>query len=321
MKEDKETNKGAERGSQDQHDSNNKHGRDNRKEGRSDSFAELSRTVFDWKESQIVNDSSNNNTNQSHRSVYNRESSGRSNGNSNNNSPQPVQRNRNSTVTCDNYGNNHPTLGINASGLNPHHAGMSSFYHTPNTHTADDLHNDYMSDEVQALWIQFMDGVALLQAADVSHLNPASDEALCMFLNLYHLMVIHSCLVIGPPCSAYKVCVLYSSHLISAHAFTVLLFPSLPSPRLISTRHSSLPLLHFSHSSSLSSHQWVGFFGYVSYEVFGDFISIAELEHCILRNGEFTHRTTVMFSAASLIMALSILLFLRIYCFSYFLIL
>lgn len=251
MKEDTETSKGAERGSQDQHDSNTKYGREikygreNRKEGRSDSFVELSRTVFDWKESQIVNDSSNNNTNQSHRSVYNRESSCRSNSNSNNNSPQPVQRNRNSTVTCDNYGNNHQTSGNNVSGLNPHHAGMSSFYHTPNTHTADDLHNDYMSDEVQALWIQFMDGVALLQAADVSHLNPASDEALCMFLNLYHLMVIHSCLVIGPPCSAYKVCVLYSSHLISANSFTVLLFQSLPSPRLISTCHSSLSSLHF----------------------------------------------------------------------------
>lgn len=169
----------------------------------------MSRTVFDGKESQIVHDGGNNNVNQSHRSVYNRESSARSNSNSSNNSPQPVQRNRNSSVTCDNYGNNHQTSGNNnASGLNPHHAGMSSFYHTPNAHTADDLHNDFMSDEVQALWIQFMDGVALLQAADVSHLNPASDEALCMFLNLYHLMVIHSCLVIGPPCSAYKVCTL-----------------------------------------------------------------------------------------------------------------
>jgi hypothetical protein len=74
----------------------------------------------------------------------------------------------------------------------------------------EELPNDFMTEEVQALWIEFMDGVALLQAADASSLRPDSDEALCMFLNLYHLMVIHSSLVMGPPCSAYKVC-LYST--------------------------------------------------------------------------------------------------------------
>ena len=48
-----------------------------------------------------------------------------------------------------------------------------------------------------------------------------------------------------------------------------------------------ITFIHFSSSILLiSSLQWVGFFGCVSYEVFGDFISIAELEHCILRNGE-----------------------------------
>ena len=70
---------------------------------------------------------------------------------------------------------------------------------------SDDPHHDFMTDEVQSLWIGFMNGVSLLQAADVSQLNPNSDEALCMFLNLYHLMVLHSSLVMGPPCSAYKV--------------------------------------------------------------------------------------------------------------------
>ena len=34
-----------------------------------------------------------------------------------------------------------------------------------------------------------VDVVALLQAADASQLDPTSDAALCMFLNLYHLMV------------------------------------------------------------------------------------------------------------------------------------
>lgn len=78
----------------------------------------------------------------------------------------------------------------------------------------EELPNDFMSEEVQALWIEFMDGVALLQAADASSIRPDSDEALCMFLNLYHLMVIHSSLVMGPPCSAYKVCPHIAQHIL-----------------------------------------------------------------------------------------------------------
>ena len=78
----------------------------------------------------------------------------------------------------------------------------------------EELPNDFMSEEVQALWIEFMDGVALLQAADASSIRPDSDEALCMFLNLYHLMVIHSSLVMGPPCSAYKVCPHTAQHIL-----------------------------------------------------------------------------------------------------------
>ena len=62
-----------------------------------------------------------------------------------------------------------------------------------------------MSDEIQSMWIELMDGVSLLQACSLSQMDPESDESLCMFLNLYHLMVIHSSLVMGPPCSAYKV--------------------------------------------------------------------------------------------------------------------
>ena len=50
---------------------------------------------------------------------------------------------------------------------------------------------------------------------------------------------------------------------------------------------SSLTFL-LSLSLSDSIVQWMGFFGCVSYEVFGDFMSIAELEHCILRNGTHT---------------------------------
>ena len=271
-----------------------------RREGRSDSIVELSKSAptpaCDGKESQPLDDNNNSNNNnnaninininQNHRSMYSRDSCSRSNSNSNSNSnntsPLPVQRKRNSTLTSD----NHQTSGNISSGLNPQHACMTSLYHPPHTHTTDDLQNDYMSDEVQSLWIQFMDGVALLQAADVSHLNPASDDALCMYLNLYHLMVIHSCLVIGPPCSAYKVPTIHST---APHS-TVLYCTALHHTLIDVISYYFLissPFFPFSSSFLLiTSLQWVGFFGCVSYEVFGDFISIAELEHCILRNGE-----------------------------------
>lgn len=60
--------------------------------------------------------------------------------------------------------------------------------------------------EVQDLWLSFMDGVALLQAIDLQQLpnNLSNDEALCLFLNLYHCMLLHSFLVIGTPTSLFK---------------------------------------------------------------------------------------------------------------------
>ena len=205
-KDDKECIKGSDKRSQDLHDSRCvREKKFHRREGRSDSIVESSKPACDGKESIALDDHNNVNSNQNHKGFYGRDFSSRSNSNSNSNSPQPIQRNRNCTITSDIYGNDHQTSGYISSGLNPQHACTTSLYHPPHAHTTDDFQNDYMSDEVQFLWIQFMDGVALLQAADVSHLNPASDEALCMYLNLYHLMVIHSCLVIGPPCSAYKV--------------------------------------------------------------------------------------------------------------------
>jgi Protein of unknown function, DUF547 len=166
----------------------------------------------------------------------------------------------------------------------PVHNPLSTSSPLVPSHVTEELPNDFMTEEVQALWIEFMDGVALLQAADASSLRPDSDDALCMFLNLYHLMVIHSSLVMGPPCSAYKVCVdsTYSSSLCfcPVSIFFRLLIKCVS---IVFDCQSLTLYLHYSLPYSLS--QWVGFFGCVSYEVFGDFISIAELEHCILRNG------------------------------------
>lgn len=52
-----------------------------------------------------------------------------------------------------------------------------------------------MSDAVQALWIDFMNGAALLQAVDL--VRPDSNETLCLLLNLYHCMLLHAYLVVS----------------------------------------------------------------------------------------------------------------------------
>ena len=56
----------------------------------------------------------------------------------------------------------------------------------------------------QWMWVEFMDGLSLLQRADISALPLASDELLCLFLNLYHLLLLHAFLVVGPPDSQSK---------------------------------------------------------------------------------------------------------------------
>lgn len=58
--------------------------------------------------------------------------------------------------------------------------------------------------EQSRLWMVFMDGVAMLQTMDVSNLDPASPEAVCLFLNLFHLILLHGLLVMGPPTSVFK---------------------------------------------------------------------------------------------------------------------
>jgi hypothetical protein len=46
-------------------------------------------------------------------------------------------------------------------------------------------------------WVRFWDEISFLQVVDLSQLNESEKTA--FFLNLYHVMVLHGCLVFGPP--------------------------------------------------------------------------------------------------------------------------
>lgn len=65
-------------------------------------------------------------------------------------------------------------------------------------------YGDMITRDPETLWLKFMDGVALLQAVDISKIDLSSNEALCMFLNLFHVMLLHSYLVVGLPNSLSK---------------------------------------------------------------------------------------------------------------------
>ena len=47
------------------------------------------------------------------------------------------------------------------------------------------------------MWIKFLDEISLLQTINISILS--EKERVAFFLNLYHAMVIHGSLVVGPP--------------------------------------------------------------------------------------------------------------------------
>ena len=85
--------------------------------------------------------------------------------------------------------------------------------------------------ELIKLWVDFLDELSVLQVIDIASLSECERAAL--FLNLFHVMVIHGSLVLGPP---------------------------------------------------QSRNRWQPFFNGVAYLVSFDVISIAELEHNILRS-------------------------------------
>lgn len=53
-------------------------------------------------------------------------------------------------------------------------------------------------------WMLFLDGVTLLQTLSLASMDLASPEAVAMFVNVFHLMLLHALLVLGPPTSLFK---------------------------------------------------------------------------------------------------------------------
>jgi Protein of unknown function, DUF547 len=71
-------------------------------------------------------------------------------------------------------------------------------------YVAVDLSEDEMPIDVQCAWIEFLDGVSLLQAIDLKYSGLGSEELLCLMLNVYHCLLIHAFLVVGVPNGASK---------------------------------------------------------------------------------------------------------------------
>lgn len=54
-----------------------------------------------------------------------------------------------------------------------------------------------MSDNISTLWIEFMNSISLFQSIDLISLNER--QKIALLLNLYHIMVLHGFLLLGPP--------------------------------------------------------------------------------------------------------------------------
>jgi hypothetical protein len=103
------------------------------------------------------------------------------------------------------------------------------------------LQTETAQGELQRDLIQFFDATSELKHCDISGLD--STAQLAFFLNLYHLMINHAYLLLGPP------------------------------PSMIA---------------------WLSYFSNVAYHVGDELVSLAGLEHCILRAG--MNRPTIMLS-------------------------
>ena len=61
-----------------------------------------------------------------------------------------------------------------------------------------------LSPQFSQLWYEFTAGVCLLQRIDLASLELSFEELLCIYLNLYHCLLTHAFLIIGPPASIFK---------------------------------------------------------------------------------------------------------------------
>ena len=64
--------------------------------------------------------------------------------------------------------------------------------------TLDGIHSDSTN-----IWIEFLDGVSLLQAIDLTKYCYNKDDMVALLLNLYHLMIFHGFLIYGNPTSVF----------------------------------------------------------------------------------------------------------------------
>ena len=94
----------------------------------------------------------------------------------------------------------------------------------------DCIHDGLEKDGVVFKWIAFFDLVSMLQVVDLTQLG--EKEKTAAFLNLYHVMILHGTMVLGPPTSLLA---------------------------------------------------WPSFFNSVSYLIGFESVTLAELEHCIIR--------------------------------------
>jgi hypothetical protein len=58
--------------------------------------------------------------------------------------------------------------------------------------------------EIHQLWILFLNSVSILPSIDLLNYILTENEKICIFLNLYHILVLHSFIVIGAPSTLFQ---------------------------------------------------------------------------------------------------------------------
>ena len=165
--------------------------------------------------------------------------------NSRNSSIGPIinndrRSNRNSdinNITSDGNKNNNDNHCINQNHNKSSNSNNNSFHSRSSDSSRSSSSRNYNEtsnhDRIKQLYIDYMDGISLLQCIDInSIINITEFEKLCLFLNLYHCLLLHSYIIFNYPMTILK---------------------------------------------------FVSFNCHCSYEIFGDVLSLAELEHNIIK--------------------------------------
>jgi hypothetical protein len=97
-------------------------------------------------------------------------------------------------------------------------------------------------------WLEFLTLISYLPCIDILSYNFSENELTCILINLYHVMILHSFIVAGPPS-------------------TLLRWPS------------------FFNSYSYEAYGRISFIFFFLTFSSGDIFSLSELEHCIIKSG------------------------------------